>query len=227
MMLDTLRDIETPEGVELGLRVAGLPVRTMAWFIDALIRFGIYVGLAVLLPVLGRFGVGIMLVAFFLVEWFYPVLFEVLRDGATPGKRSMGIKVVHDDGTPIGWSASLVRNLLRAVDFLPMLYGFGIVTMLLNRDFKRLGDLAGGTLVIHADRLGTPPALPGAKPEPPPLALDSAEQHALVRFAERANTLTPERAEELADILAPLTGTRGEPGIRRVLQYANYLVGRR
>ncbi|MEJ2507867.1 MAG: RDD family protein [Gammaproteobacteria bacterium] len=226
-MLDTLRDIETPEGVELGLRAAGLPVRAMAWIIDFLIRFGIDVALVVALTPLGRFGVGLMFIAVFLNEWFYNVLFEVLRDGATPGKRSMGIKVVHDDGTPVGWSASLVRNLLRVADFLPTCYAFGIETMLLHRDFKRLGDIAGGTLVVYADSLSAPPALPEVRPEPAPLALSGTEQHALVRFAERANTLTPERAEELADILEPLTGTRGETGIRRVLQYANYLIGRR
>lgn len=226
-MLDTRRAIETPEGVELGLRVAGPAVRAMAWLIDLLIRGAIVIGLSMVLTPLGRFGIGLLLILAFLIEWFYFVLFEVYRNGATPGKRSMGIRAVHDDGTPIAWAASMVRNLLRVVDFMPMLYTFGLVAMMLNGSFKRLGDLAGGTLVVYADRLTDAPALPPAEPVPPPLALSSAEQHALVRFAERVATLTPERAEELADILGPVSGTRGEAGIRRLLGYASYLVGRR
>lgn len=240
VMLDTCRAIETPEGVELGLRVAGPAPRFLAWVIDMLIRGAIYIGLSIILALLGRLGIGLLLIVIFLLEWFYPVLFEVYRQGATPGKRSMGLRVMHDDGTPVGWSASLVRNLLRAVDFLPLLYGLGLTSMLLTRDFKRLGDLAAGTLVVYSTQAPAPPSLPVATPQAPPVPLSTQEQRAVVDFAERAALLTPERVGELAGLATPLTGipnggageyptghTPLNPGAQRLFQYANWLVGRR
>lgn len=90
----------------------------------------------------------------FLLEWFYPIIFEVYRQGQTPGKKVMAIKVLQDNGIPVGWPTSLIRNLLRAVDFLPMMYGFGVVSMLIARNFRRLGDLAAGTLVVYVEPTG-------------------------------------------------------------------------
>ncbi|MHB1334243.1 MAG: RDD family protein, partial [Sulfuriferula sp.] len=78
-MLDTYRAIETPEGVELRLRVAGPVVRSLAWAIDLLIRGGIYIALSIVFSMFGKFGWGLLLVGLFLIEWFYPVLFEVYR----------------------------------------------------------------------------------------------------------------------------------------------------
>ena len=119
-MLDTVYSIETPEGVELDLRLSGIPSRMLAWIIDTFIRFGLYLALSIGLSWGGEFGLGIYLILLFLIEWFYPVFFEVISDGMTPGKRAMGIRVVHSNGTPIGWSASITRNLLRFIDFLPL-----------------------------------------------------------------------------------------------------------
>jgi len=147
-LLDTARAVETPEGVTIDLRVAGPVPRALAFAIDFGIRALVYLGLAVGLATLGRFGTGVLLIAFFGLEWFYPVLFEVYGQGATPGKRMLGLRVVHDDGVPVGWSGAMIRNLLRAVDFLPFFYGCGLVSMLLTRDFKRLGDLAARTVVV-------------------------------------------------------------------------------
>lgn len=245
-MLDTQRAIETPEGVELALRVAGPAPRFLAWSIDMLIRGAVYVALSISLSFLGRLGIGLLLISIFLIEWFYPVLFEVYRQGATPGKRSMGLRAVHDDGTPIGWPASLVRNLLRAVDFLPLFYGFGLVSMLLTGDFKRLGDLAAGTLVVYTEQAPVPPRLPTATPQAPPVPLSTREQRAVIDFAERAALLTPERVDELGALAAPLTGIAASPGTptqeesqdgvrsghlspgaQRLFAYANWLVGER
>ena len=90
-----------------------------------------------------------MLILFFALEWLYPVAFELSRWGATPGKRVMGLKVVMDSGLPITPAASFTRNLLRVADFLPMLYGFALASMLIRKDFKRLGDIAAATLVVY------------------------------------------------------------------------------
>ena len=226
-MLDTYREIETPEGVELHLRAAGPVARALAYAIDLLLRGALLLVLSIGLSAMGNFGGGMFLILLFLMEWFYPVLFEVYRNGETPGKRMFGLRVLNDNGTPVGWGPSLVRNLLRAVDFMPALYAFGLVSMLLNRDFKRLGDLAAGTVVVYQDRGLQHVALPDAPALAPPLGMSLVEQRAVITFAERAQRLTEVRAEELADLLTPLTGVHGRPGIQRLYQMANWLIGKR
>lgn len=226
-MLDTYREIETPEGVELHLRAAGPVARALAYSIDLLLRGAVIFVLSIVLSVTGRFGMGMFMIVIFLMEWFYPVLFEVYRNGETPGKRLFGLRVVNDNGTPVGWGPSLVRNLLRAVDFMPSFYAFGLVSMLLNRDFKRLGDLAAGTIVVYQDRAMQKINIPDVPAMAPPLGLNLAEQRAVITFAERSQRLTDVRSEELADLLTPVTGVEGRAGIQRLYQMANWLVGKR
>jgi len=219
LQLDTLHTFETPEGVDLGLRVAGPLPRALAFVLDALIRYAVlFVASMILLP-LAELGIGAFLIMLFALEWFYPVFFEVTR-GATPGKKAMGLCVVHDNGTPVGWAASLIRNLLRVVDFFPLFYGAGLASMLINRRFQRLGDLAAGTLVVYTEavRRGTGGIEAEARALPVPLAVD--EQRALLDFAERSTTLAPGRVEELAEIIAD---ERGAAAVQTVLGYARWL----
>ena len=224
-MLDTAKTFETPEGIALELHVAGPVVRAVAWFIDALIRLGMYIGLSIALVNLGGLGKGVLLICFFLIEWFYPVFFEVMKQGATPGKKTMGIQVVHDNGTPVSWSSSIIRNLLRVADFAPAFYGFGLVAMLLNRDFKRLGDMAAGTIVIYKPKRADDVKLVDEKPVAPSRALSINEQRAVLEFSERSQLLSQERRVELADIVEPLTGKTGEEGIKILYQNAVWLHG--
>lgn len=224
-LLDTLRHVETPEGITLNLRVAGPVARALAWGVDSLIKYGALWILAIILAILGKSGFGLWLIALFLTEWFYPTLFEVYADGATPGKKALGIKVIHANGTPVDWPAALIRNLLRAVDFLPVLYGFGVIALLSSRDFQRLGDWAAGTVVIYRDSTTASPTLPPGPALPPRLPLSPAEQQLLIDFAERSATLNPERQAELADLLADYTGLRGLAGIARLHAYARWFVG--
>jgi hypothetical protein len=139
----------------------------------------------------------------------------------------MGIWVIHDNGTPVSWPSSLVRNLVRAADFLPVLYGFGLLTMLANKDFKRLGDLAAGTLVVYREQPLQRGELPDAAAEPPPAELTVDDQRILLEFAERSNLLSRDRGIELADILAKLTGKTGQQAVKTLYAYANWLSGRR
>lgn len=223
--LDTLRRLETPEGIELNLRVAGPMARALAWGVDGLIRYGALWGLLMALALLGGGGFGVWLIALFLMEWLYPALFEVYAGGATPGKKALGLKVIHANGAPVDWPAALIRNLLRAVDFLPIFYGFGLVAMLGNRDFQRLGDLAAGTLVIYRDPPATAPQLPPGPALAPPFALSPAEQQLLIDFAERGAALNPDRQAELAEVLSGQTGLHGVVGVERLRAYARWLVG--
>lgn len=226
-MLDSVRDVETPEGVHLMLRPAGPVPRFYAWVVDFLIRAALYVLLSLFLPGLGGFGTGLFLIAIFLLEWFYPVLFEVYRDGQTPGKRAMRLAVIRDNGSPVDWSASVARNLLRFADFLPFGYGLGLASMLVTTEFKRLGDLAAGTLVVHLAEAPRAGALGDGALRPPPAPLTVEEQRAVVGFAERVDTLTPERAEELAAILGPALGASGPAAVARLVETGRWLAGRR
>jgi len=229
-MIDTLRAVQTPEGIELHLPLAGLMPRASAWLIDALIRAGVYTGLYFVFLILGIFFgegvIGLGLITMFIIEWFYPVLFEVLRKGQTPGKRTYNLKVIHDDGTPVGWGASMIRNLLRVADFFPLLYGFGVISMMLNRDFKRLGDLAAGTVVVYQDSPPTDPDLPDIRASRPTCPLKLEEQQAVIAFAERRHTLTTERAEELAAMAGPLTEDSAKPA-QTLMGMAKWLSGDR
>ncbi len=225
MMLDTTRSIETPEGIELSLRVAGPIVRALAWAIDLGIRSVGYLILVFFLSYLGELGYGIFLICLFILEWFYPVVFEVYGQGATPGKRLFKIKVLHELGTPVNWSAAMIRNLLRTVDFLPFFYSFGLITMLLNKDFKRLGDLAAGTLVVYDNETMPTVALPAESFRAMPVNLPLEEQLAIVNFAQRAKQLPSQRKLELANIVTTLTGATDEMSVKSLYQLANGLMG--
>ncbi|MBL8489438.1 MAG: RDD family protein [Rhodocyclaceae bacterium] len=228
-VLDTVSRIATPEGCEIDLRLAGPVVRARAWFFDFLVRLVLWLGLVFIAPLAGDFGVGLAMLSVFLLEWLYPVVFEVHWRGQTPGKRACALAVVHDDGRPVGWGAAFTRNTLRFVDFLPLLYGAGFLATLLNGQGKRLGDLAAGTVVVHVGEEARQAADPGgtAGSEPPPFPLTPEEQTAVIEFSRRAALLTPERAAEVAAAAAPLTaGLEPEAGRLRLLRIANHLLGR-
>lgn len=226
-MLDTRYDVATPEGVDLALVPAGAVVRASAFALDLLIRAGIMGGLAMVIGLLGKFGWGLFMLVAFLVEWFYPVLFEVMNHGATPGKKALGLCVVESDGRPVGFAASVIRNLLRTADFLPFMFGFGILFMLFHPRFQRLGDLAAGTLVIWAPTAIKVPELPAAAVTAPPLKLRLTEQKAIIAFAERSLRLSPSRQQELAEILEPLTHAPNEKGVEKLRGMARWLAGER
>lgn len=220
--LDTLVTFETPEGVELNMNVAGPIPRALAWLIDAAIRYSILMAIAFVSFWLSNFGQGVLVLALFLLEWLYPVIFEA-RNGTTPGKKRMGLMVIHVDGTPLSWSSALIRNLLRAVDFLPTFYLLGLISMVVNKRFQRLGDLAAATLVVYAPAPKQQRQIPQAAGLLPPLALSLQEEQAILDFAERSSMLTPSRQEELARHLLAGMDLAADTAQQRILRYANAL----
>lgn len=202
--LDTLYRVETPEGVALALRPAGPVARGLAFIIDLLIRMTLIGVLGSMLSAVKGVGEAFWLIGFFLLEWFYPVAFELSPTAATPGKMAVGLRVVMDDGLPVTASASLLRNLLRAADFLPFMYGLGLLSMLLRRDFKRLGDLAASTLVVYEAQRSRAAEWPAAAVCVPGVPLGFDQQRALLHLAGRAGRLTPQRADELSALAEPL-----------------------
>lgn len=229
-MLDTTVTAETPEGIVLELRPAGLSARCYAFLLDWAIRLGVLYAAALIMRLLGGVGVAFWIILLFLLEWFYPVIFELGRSGSTPGKQVFGLRVVMDSGLPVTPAASFTRNLLRAADFLPFAYAFAIVSMLLRPDCKRLGDIAAATLVVYRPLVPHGVAQGDIVPVPATRALSPRDQAAVIALATRTQTLTAERLDELAALAAAVSGDQGHAGpqvTRRVLGVAQWLLGRR
>lgn len=229
--LDTLQSVELAEGVEIRLRIAGPMPRAGAYLIDFLIRVLLLLSGVILCMVTGmafggRVAEGLMLLAWFLLDWLYPVLFEAGRRGATPGKRFMGLRVVQASGSPITFGQALVRNFLRFIDSMPLYtYAFGLVSCLASARFQRLGDLAAGTVVVY-DRMPPQPWIAAVDPVPLlplPVALTADESRALGLFIERTGLWPRGRCIEIANHASALTGATGEEGVTRLLGMARWV----
>lgn len=216
-MLGDRVEVETPELVVVSYDLAGVGSRINAALIDVLICVLVIIGVVMLwvmaMPPAARLGsspdrlggwaIAVLIFAQFAVLWGYSVLFEALADGRTIGKRIMRLRVVRDGGLSVTFGASAVRNLMRIIDMQPgFTYAVGIITMILNKQGKRLGDIAGGTLVVREELL---PPLAAATPAPvaatggAPRAvvlqaeLSEPEFALLARFVERRGDLDPAR----------------------------------
>ncbi|MES2313758.1 MAG: RDD family protein [Pseudomonadota bacterium] len=225
-MLDTIREIETPEGISLHLRAAGALPRAQAWTVDLFLRMGVFMLAMIPLSLFGVGGNGLALLLLFALMWGYSVACEVWLGGQTLGKRALGLRVVNADGTPVTWLPSVVRNLLRVVDALPGVYGVGLISTLIDPHARRLGDIVAGTMVSHVSELPVGQQVPSQAAVPLPVVLVADEQAALVEFAERSGQLTPQRQEELANLLTPLTGRNDSAAVRQLIGHANWLLGR-
>ncbi len=206
--LDTLHRVVTPENIDLQAEAAGPLSRCLAYLVDLALRTGVMIVLGLLTLPLGQVGGGLLLLAWFLLDWFYPVMFEVLARGQTPGKRMLGLRVVNSDLSPVGWNVSLIRNLLRTVDFLPMGNLLALLSMCMSERFQRLGDLAAGTLVIYVPQVPRGVPLPGVPTMAPPLPLSPDEAQAIINFTRRSHQLSGERQRELAAVLEPARPAR-------------------
>jgi uncharacterized RDD family membrane protein YckC len=232
--------VATPEGVTLEVTLAGVGSRFVAGVIDQLLRWSVLLALVTLLAILevsignGLTGAGVVaiIIGVFFVQFGYDVLFETLASGRTPGKRWTGLRVVKMGGTPVGFLASALRNILRIVDSLPGFYLVGILSVMFTANNQRLGDLAAGTIVVWERRQTT--ALPPSQPAPAPadsalydVSAVSAEELATVRrFLDRRATLTPEARDRLARDMATRLGPKvvGPPRQWEPEAFLEYLV---
>jgi uncharacterized RDD family membrane protein YckC len=224
-LLDTSYRVEIPGGIELEAQVVGPIPRFLAFSIDFVIRALLLFIAAIASIPFGKLGIAFWLIFWFLIEWFYPVLFEVYRRGQTPGKKMLGISVVQDDLTPVTFGTSLLRNLLRVADFLPFFYLFGLVTMVSNRRFQRLGDLAAGTLVISIRESAKPAAVDNITPLAPATSLLRKEQTAMVDFLHRSRQLSLPRQEELASILDGITHDKNDERVDQLQRIGAWFLG--
>lgn len=186
---DDYLNIDTPENVAFGYGVAGIGSRFLAALVDTLLILilQIIVNMTLFLAARSFWGdlgdsdsqtliwlaaiFGLIAFAFF---WGYYIFFEIIWNGQSPGKRWVGLRVIRTNGTPITLAESVIRNLVRVIDFLPAYYGIGVVVMFINEQSRRLGDLAAGTLVVHdkatisLDSLAEKSAWPRYSPTPAP-----------------------------------------------------------
>ncbi len=152
--------IRTPEGVEFSLPIAGPLSRALAYLVDFTLVIAGNIVLVTLLSTLALISAdlsqALIQLGVFLLPILYGVLSEWLWNGQTVGKRMFQLRVVDAEGLKLRFGQLLLRNLLRAVDFLPLFYLVGGVTTLLNRRSQRLGDIAAGTVVIRVPKLSAP-----------------------------------------------------------------------
>jgi uncharacterized RDD family membrane protein YckC len=218
--LDNTAEVETPELVRFRYRVAGPARRVLAYLLDFLIRAAVLLVVGLMVELGFGHGArdaskGLILLALFVLEWGYYVLFETAAGGASPGKRALALRVVKEEGYPISFLDSVLRNLLRAADFLPAGYLLGVLSMVTDGRFRRLGDRVAGTMVVVEERGRVaeplklePPASPAeleGLPQRPPLS--AMERESIELFLRRTD-LGPARRQELADMLAPALAKR-------------------
>ena len=226
--LDTTIDVVTPENISFQYRVAGPFRRWPAYLLDLCIRVGVFMVLVFVLSLLGAFtGAGgliaaILIITFFLLEWFYGGFFEAYWNGQTPGKWVMGIRVLTTEGQPINALQAVLRNFLRVVDMYPLLsvqvigipfpwyalptYVLGLLAMTCNRRFQRLGDLVCGTMVVVEERrwltgvakLEDPRAAQLAEFLPADLRISRSLARTLATYVERRRFFSQARRREVA-----------------------------
>ena len=231
MQLSERLKIETPEQIALEFPVAGIGSRFLALAIDTLLQIVLYVVAFVVLFVLsprlgllqsfaGPFAAAAAVLFLFCVYWGYFAFFEIIWKGQTPGKRVTGIRVIKESGRPINAYEAIGRNLMRAVDLLPGMYGVGLVCMMLNKYSRRLGDYVAGTVVVHDSRAAeTPDWQRNAAGEPlsqPDVSRISADELVLIEtYLQRRYELDPEvrinAADQIARRVMATSGLTREP----------------
>lgn len=216
--------VETPERVAFSVELADLGSRFLAIAVDVLIQAVALVAMVAVLA--GVWGVldasrpsprfqpirmtilSVGMVALFLIFWGYHVAFETWGRGQTPGKRIFRLRVIKDDGSPVGFLDAVVRNLVRVVDILPSSYAVGVVAIFLSKRHKRLGDMAAGTLVVHE---------PAVRSWVAPAVGDPRTAVLLADFLERADELAPDARDRIALALAERLGVEADADPARAL----------
>jgi uncharacterized RDD family membrane protein YckC len=201
--------IETPEQTSLQFPLAGVGSRCLALLLDSLFQFATYAVLGILFAILESVNVvssegserGVWVTAIFVIVLFvvymgYFAIFESIWNGQTPGKRIAHLRVIQESGKPIQVSQAVVRNLMRLIDSLPGFYAVGLVSAMISKQNRRLGDFAAGTVVVHERPLTVIGASWAVAPSAPvtivPLGaakLDAQDMQIIETFFERRSYL--------------------------------------
>jgi uncharacterized RDD family membrane protein YckC len=226
--MDQEISVSTPESVDFSHEPAGIGSRFIASVVDIALQISVILGIAIISGAWSLLGgtlfsglktwmAAVTVFLVFLVFWGYHIIFETMWNGQTPGKRAVKIRVLKDGGYPIGFLDSVVRNLLRPVDFLPFFYGVGAVVLFCNNRCKRIGDFAAGTIVVKERKIEIPRSLSSSVAQPDEdvviagqrligiYKLSEAEFDVVRRFMVRRHAIQKSARSALAkEIAAPL-----------------------
>jgi uncharacterized RDD family membrane protein YckC len=221
--VDSVIRVVTPENIAFEYRVAGPFRRLPALMLDTAIKFGILIALSIVFSM--TFGMvssgmaeALLIVSWFVIDWFYGGIFEALMNGRTPGKAALGLRVLKIDGQPIDAHQAILRNILRTADL--FLGGVGVAVMMSNDKYQRLGDIVCGTMVVVEQRqwllgvakLDDPRAIQLAAYLPPNFVVPRSMAKALSTYVERRKFFSLPRRREVARHLAePLLERFGLP----------------
>ena len=153
-------DIRLPEGVVFSLALAGPATRFLAWLVDLLFIYGVFTTVNMVIKIFAAItpdtALAMTAVLTFAVPILYGIGFEGYWRGQTPGKRLLRLRVMDAGGLRLDLRQVIVRNLLRAVDILPLFYLVGGAACLASSRAQRLGDLAADTVVVRAEKPAAP-----------------------------------------------------------------------
>jgi uncharacterized RDD family membrane protein YckC len=227
--------IVTPENVPITYELAGIGSRACACMLDILIQgasllaLGAILALAIwilsapgtqMMSTLSDFMIAVVIIGVFLVLMGYFIYFESARNGQTPGKKALGLRVIREEGSPIDVSSATIRNFVRVIEFTLGFHVLSLFFIMFSPKYKRLGDYAAGTIVVKELKTGveeltrerTATAHSHAeKVLVRDVHLLSIEDLAtLRRFTERRHELAPEVQEALArQMAAPIIAKLG------------------
>jgi uncharacterized RDD family membrane protein YckC len=237
--IDTTATVSTPERVWFRYRIAGPAQRGAAALLDLLLQMMLFwllmlvVALFSVVPGIEGVSTGVMFLGMFVLWWLYGIVFETAFSGRTPGKMVLQLRVVRTDGGPARFPDLVLRNLVRAADFLPIGFGLGVVVMAVDPRFRRLGDLVAGTVVVAENKSAmlesvriVPPVTEAERQAlPARVDLRPEEIEVIEAFLRRRRQLSDERraelVEEFGEMLSRRTGVQAESWERVVtLAYA-------
>jgi len=223
--LDCVVRLVTPERIIVAHPLAGPARRFVAYLIDQTLLVALLLAVFLLFMTLtmgSRAGMGPALVSFFLLTWGYGAFCEGVFNGQTLGKYCLRLRVVSARGVPISGAQAILRNLVGTVDGpVPFFFQIGLASMILSRQFQRLGDLAAGTIVVIEERRSRRGFTRIKEPEvdallpwlPAQIAVGSDLARVLSDYAAMRGRFPPGRRAEMAEPLArPLRARFGLSG---------------
>jgi uncharacterized RDD family membrane protein YckC len=212
-------DVRTGEAVAIRYELAGIGSRFLAVMIDLLLQIAIVVAVFLVLVLVGgtagrtssvvdrtahAWGIAIISLFLFLVFFGWFIIFETWWSGRTPGKRALGLRVVRDGGFPVDFGSVAIRNLVRLVEVALGFYAFSALSALLSKENKRLGDFAGGTIVVREQSTAAPDldAYLDRGAALPQTGLRDDDRLLIERFLARRTSLEPSARWRLAERIA-------------------------
>jgi uncharacterized RDD family membrane protein YckC len=205
--------IETPERVPLHFALASIGNRFIACAIDHAIQIVTLIALVILFLIIAGFSdfgsrlssapkwiIALLIILIFVLMSGYFAFFEWIWNGQTPGKRWLKLRVIREDGRPIGFFEAMVRNLLRNFDIMPSpFYSIGLISVFATDRDQRVGDLVAGTVVVR-EREAEAPAFAEVFASP---VSDPAMRRAWqpVKFTADINVLTENEIQVVESFL--------------------------